>query len=463
MPDNNMYLIRDKFDSNLNIKITPNLANAIIKFVKVYENRDKHPEAFNSPYLGLYPCYFLTKDRDDFFNLFNTDNQETQKLLHGFTYEQNKTLTDLLFKARKLSLSEAQHSMSIAGLTNNEIKTQMKNIPAINANFKTASDPFNVFAVYLVYKLMNSTIPDKLKKDAAHSVLLLLEYKFFTSLVNHRFKYRPDEGTMIATYESVSGKFDIKQYGTWRNVLSVRADSFLSADSIHYATLISGGPDLKLLYVITDIQTRIRNQINIFTEEFMKIKETKDKIGEYSLTVKDDEGNQNIADLSSTYDTMIFNVYRDVMSIPHFLDDTIIRLIVKFFSSLNNTNFRNTLIGFSEYAVKQARSGQQLLVKTIDGVETDIGAQAIISMIIQKTYRYLTNTNVNIRDISSVIKSTKDVYGSSRVSDEGIVRVRNDMVYLINQIQNSTRESTVTSLRIAFVLYIVILAFKYNK
>ena len=160
---------------------------------------------------------------------------------------------------------------------------------------------------------------------------------------------------------------------------------------------------------------------------------------------------------------MIFNVYRDVMSIPHFLDDTIIRLIVKFFSSLNNTNFRNTLIGFSEYAVKQARSGQQLLVKTIDGIETDIGAQAVISMIIQKTYRYLTNTNVNIRDINSVFRSTKDVYGSSRVSDEGIVRVRNDVAYLINQIQNSTRESTVTSLRIAFVLYIVILAFKYNK
>ena len=106
---------------------------------------------------------------------------------------------------------------------------------------------------------------------------------------------------------------------------------------------------LEVIELLRNYQPELRAQAEIFLQKLEEklSKETKDKIGEYSLTVKDDEGNQNIADLSSTYDTMIFNVYRDAMSVPHFLDDTIIRLIVKFFSSLNNTNFRKNWFFFN--------------------------------------------------------------------------------------------------------------------
>lgn len=45
-------------------------------------------------------------------------------------------------------------------------------------------------------------------------MLLFLQYKFFTSLVNYRFKYKANEAIMTATYEQLSNKYYIKVYGT---------------------------------------------------------------------------------------------------------------------------------------------------------------------------------------------------------------------------------------------------------
>lgn len=466
------HMIKDTFTNNIPIKVTPQLANAVIKLVQNYETKGTHPEAFNSPYLGLYPCYFLTKDRDDFFSLFDSSFDEVNQLIVNATTGSNRNAAVFGIKSRALLepiLKYARDFFNNRGFTNesnlskSDIKNAMKDITSINLNYKVASDPFNLFSIYVVYIFLSSNLPEKLKREAAFSVLMFLQYKFFTSLVNHRFKYKPSLEAMQATFEAISGRFDIKTYGTWKEVLRARASDFLDKHSVHYKTLCVLEPDTKVLYVVTDLQTRIRNQINLFTEEFMRIKETQDRIGGYSLQGTDPDGNATIVDISDHFDAMVSGVYQDAMSISHFLDDTLIRLIVKFFTSLNQTNFRSVLISFSEYAVKQARSGQQLSTEKINGESVNVGAYVLINSIIQKTYRYLNLNNVNIRNVGALLKATKEVYGSSRIADEGIVEVRRSVSYLLTKIQSSTREATLTALRSAFVIYIIMLSFKYLK
>lgn len=461
--------IRDIFYRELPIDVSVPLANAVIHFVNAYETRGSHPEAFNSPYLGLQQCYFLTKDRDDFFALFNHMEREVTQLIKRSSQTNNKVfgirMTSILepitkyfqdfFKDKTLS--------GVTQLTNSEIRSSIKEITSINTNFKVASDPFNLFSIYAAHCFFSSNLPEKIKREAAFKCLMLLEYKFFTSLVNHRFKYRPDEDSMRALYEGLSAKFDIKQYGTWKEVLIARANTFLNEDGIHYNTFLRFDNDLRILYAITDLQTRIRNQINIFTEEFMRVKESRDKIGNYTLAGSDVDGEKIIVDLSNSYDTMISSVYHDCLSIPHFIDDSVIRIVVSFFTSINQAKMKSTLIAFSELATKQTRSGQQMLTKIENGEEIDVGVQVLISSIIQKTYRYLILTDVNLKNVAAILKGTKDVYSSSRILDEGITRVRSSVLYLINNIQDSRREATVTSLRTAFVMYIILLSFKYLK
>lgn len=462
--------IREVFERELSFTVTPQLANAVIKFVTCYESRDTHPEAFNSPYLGLHPCFFLTKDRDEYFNLFDCDYKYVERLIfnHSATNKhifgiKTQSLLAPLQDFVKSFFTRDFNAVYGANLTASDIRTASKDITSVNLNFKVASDPFNIFSIYVVYKFLSSKLPDKLKHEVALKVLMLLQYKFFTSLVNHRFKYKPSEDAMRATYEQISAKFDIKQYGTWREVMRVRAEDFLDPKGVHYPTLLNFKPDLKILYAITDLQTRVRNQINIFTSEFMRIKETGDRIGGYTVIGADQEGDKIIVDMSSHFDTMIAGVYQDAMSVPRFLDDTVIRLVVKFFNSITATSFRAVLISFSEYAVKQARSGQQMLVKEIDGEPTDVGAQILLSSIIQKTYRYLSLNNVDLKSVIAILKGTKDVYSSSRILDQGILEVRHAVGYLLSQIQSSTREATVTALRTGFVMYIILISFKYIK
>ena len=477
--------IRDLFYEHFPIDPTPALANALIKFVNAYETRGTHPEAFNTPYLGLKPCYFLTKDRDDFFSLFGSTEREVKKLI-----TQNSTGSSKIFGIATSTIigtiigmiivfyqnwekfnpeywekqkNKRKLTNTISGITNSDVKKMIKEASSVNDNFKVASDPFNLFSIYAAHCFFASNLPDKLKYEAALKCLMLLEYKFFTSLVNHRFKFRPDEDSMRALFESLSAKFDIKQFGTWKQVLLVRATSFLNKDGIHYKTFTEFNDDMAILYAVTDLQTRIRNQINIFTEEFNRVKETRDRIGDYTLSGTDPDGEKAIVDVSDSYDKMTSNVYHDCMSVPHFIDESIVRMVSKFFTSINAAKLKSTLISFSELATKQARAGKQLELGKYEGEQIDVGAQALITSIIQKTYRYLTITNVNLNSVAEILKGTKDAYSSSRINDKGVTYVRRSIVYLIDNIQDSTREATVTSLRTAFVMYIILLSFKYLK
>lgn len=456
--------IKDVLSERLNISMTPALATAIVRFVNAYESRGTHPEAFNSPYLGIHPCYFLTKDRDDFFALFNVDSKEFAQFIAKYSNGRNiifgvnmRTLVDM---ARSLIDSLRK---TIKGLSASDMRKIISDITSIDTNFKVASDPLNIFITYLLHLVVTSSLPVKQKEETMFKLLMLLQYKFFTSLVNHRFKYKPDEEVMTAMFESLTNKFDIKQYGTWKRVMEVRAEQFVQKDSLHYNTFVTYNDDKKILYIITDVQTRIRNQINIVTQEFMKAKERQDKIGSYSHVGTDVDGEKILINSNSGFDIMTASVYNDSLSVTRFLDDPALKIVTGLFNGLSQPKIRALLIAFSELAVKQTKSGQSQLIKEENGVVIYVGAQILIQNIIQKSYRYCIQNKVNLNQLPMIIKTVKDVYGSSRISDEGIIQVRESVNKLVLDLQSNRRDATLSSFRIAFIVYIILLSFKYLK
>ena len=458
----------DIFSQHVTIKLTPALTQAVIHLVSAYETRGTNPAAFNTYMLGKDPCVFKTSDRDDFFELFTVDNDDLRRVVMHVADEGRKVICGLsmnnLNNFVQQLITDFFNRIRVRGISAGEVRKWVSDANAVNTNFAVVSDPFNLFCSYVLHLLLTAkNLPSKLQQEAAFKVLMFLQYKFFTSLVNYRFKYRPNEDAMIATYEAMTMKFDIKAYGTWKKVMEARAATILDPKSIHYKTLINYNDDKAILYMITDIQTRIRNQINLFVEEFMKMKNAQDRIGSYSLTTSDSEGAKILVDNNECFDMMTANVCNDAMSVSRFIDEQTVRIIVGLFPALVPSTFRGLLVAFSEYAVKQSRSGQLEATKMIEGSELDVGARKLIFSIVQKSFRFCAQNDVDINRPTAVLKALKDAYSSSRVIDQNILNVKASVSYMLSEVSKITRESSLAALRLGFILYIVILALKYLK
>lgn len=462
--------IKDMLSEKVPLKIDAPLANAIIKYVRVYETYGTNINAFASPYLGLVSCVFRTQDRDGFFELFDmnyaalagfmtTHINNSRELIFGIS---SKSLLDKFIDDVKRKLFNPLSSMTM-GISNSEMKQIIKEIPTIDDNFVVASDPFNVFTIWVTYNILNSKLDNKLKYQAAQAVMLLLHYKFFTSLVNYRFKYQANEAAMVTTYEAISNKFDIKVLGTWKRVMEKGADDAIDPNGVHGKTWNNFDNDLKIIYIITDIQSRLRSKINLFYEAYMQVKAEGDLIGSYDTVGTDTEGQKQIIANEHGIDIAIASVYQDCMSVSRIVDLKAMRLAVALFSAIRLEQLKQLIIAFSEECVKLAKIGaDDKRSKDKDtGEELLIGGHVLVQSIIQQSYRYCRNNDIDVDIPSKFIKGVKDVYTSSRISEPGIVQVRNSTMYYVSKLQSSTRESTVTALKAAFIIYIVLLSLKY--
>ena len=413
--------IKEAFEKAFPIEISTQLAVAITRFVMEYEMHDTNMQAFSSPFLGLWKCYFKDSDRSGFFDLF------------------------------------------FSGISTATIKKTISTIPSINTEFKVISDPFNLFCVYVVYRIGASKLPQVVKYNAQFAVLKLLQYKFFTSIVSFRYRFRPQEAAMHATYEQLTERFDVKKYGSWKAVIEKRVQEMLDDTSIHKQALTTFTDDKAVLYFISDFETRIRNQINVFTAEFMRVKDSRDLIGSYSSIATDGEGEKVLLAQEDKLESAILQLYNTALVTARFLDDQAIRIVASQFTAISNQQFRRVLISFSEYAVRKYKEGKKDETKPQGEFTLLLGPAVFIRQAVQQSFRYCTNSGININNPLQVLKTVKGVFSSSRISDSSILSVKMTVDVLVNEIQESRRETTVSALRIALVMYLVLLAFKIMK
>lgn len=448
--------LRDVFYQTLPIKITLPVAKAIIQLVNAYETRDSNPLAFNTYSLGVQKCLFLTSDRNDFFNLFDLDVTDATKAIRSCFHGDQ-------FCGVSANAINRLEKDAVTGVNISDVSRTLSQTHSSDTNFRIVTDPFNVFAVYIIHRCEVSDIPNRVKEEAKFKTFMFLQYRFFTSLVNHRFPYGADESLMTAMFESLTGRFDIKTYGTWKKVMEARAVSLLNPTGIHGKTIQNFAEDRNVVYFLSDSQTRIRNQINLITGEYMKIKDEHDTFGTYSATGTDKEGEKVLLDNVSMLDVMCSGVYGDSLSVAKFLDQKAVSLISNMFSNLNSTNFRSFLVNFSDKAVKDNRAKKSNATRDKDGKVVLVGAEILIKTIIQRSYRYCIQNNIDIRKPILVLKTMKDTFSASRVMDEGILQLRESANELVLELQSSRRDSVMSALRIGFMLYILILSFKYSK
>lgn len=400
--------------NTLNIQITPKMIKDIEDVVISFEI--KYPIALNSQTIAVSPIVFTDKDREVLFEVFGVD----QKIVRGL----------------------------------------VQRCSSINPEFKVVSDPFNVLSVWLLHLGFRDIKDLKQRETFLLSISKYLHYRFFTSLVNGYFIHRADEKFMNAAINDLSRKYDIVTYGTWKVMIEARCLDLISSNSIHHKTLISADDDKDFLYVITDCQSRIRDKIKNITKAYYDAREEGTAIGSRSAT-KDTEDGKILIHNTRTLDLMIYNLLNEITIPRLFVDSDTIRSVASQFSSVTSDMLRSMLLSVVDIASTQKDSGQLDLIKKNDGIDIYIGMRVFITNFILILYRHCMHNGVDITNKAAVYTKIKNVVGSSRVTDKDIISIKQSVVYLVDLIGISRRDTTKSSLSIALIMYILIRSFRF--
>ena len=411
--------LKETLLTDFNIRPTEAQAKRLIDTVRRYELQ--FAEAFNSPYLAVKPAYFLPKDASAIFEIFGVD----------------------------------QSAFGAA----------VKSVPSINDQYHVSSNDFNQFIMWIVWCIGRSTLGSQLKYDAMYHAVMQLNYKFFCGIVHEFFPYNAKEDVMRYTIENLTAKSDIKNEdtGTWRAILQKHASGFLDSTSVHIRTIRDYEPDKAVVYMITDLHTRIFSKVRLVASAYYDNVSKGNAIGSSSATMTNEEGEEEMKALKATLETSVTQITTIIPNVHMFIDEESVKLAANLASNIRPDMLRAALVTYSGQATAQYQAGQ-----TEDTVVDKqkhtiyIGYKLLIREMIQKTYRWCSLHGVNMKNPSAILKETSSVYRASRLNDQDLLKVKDSVDYFMRLNTAYKRDATLVSLRIAFILYIIILTFKYR-
>lgn len=333
---------------------------------------------------------------------------------------------------------------------------------------KVVSSPFNQICVYYMhlayrqYKTSRDRRQQKMCFDCVYNILMLLHYKFFASLVSYWFKHTPNEAIMQATINSLSEKYHITRFKTWKAVIDDQCMSMITQNKNHIRVLERYNDDMYICRVISDGQTRIRNKVKKVGLAFHEMREKGESFGSYNAVDNDVDGKKILRGGMDATLTMSKQLSADIMRFNAFIDRKLITTVCKYTSdTLRPDMLYNFFTYLSDVAVTQSRqTALDKTQRTNDGIYYE-GMRAFLSTFIQKTYRYLRTNKVNLSNKAAIIRGTKNAYTASRMSDKDILDLKNTLTKRVIDSRISRRDNTQASLRTACAVYLIVKSFDY--
>lgn len=409
--------LRTEFSNipQLNQPITKELIKQLDLYCRSFETKNENSTALNSPLLGVVPIMFTSVDRAILFTILEVDESVLKQAISRVDY--------------------------------------------IAPSWSVLNDPYNQLVVYLAHRIFISALPKEQIEVGLFSLFKLLHYKFFTSIIYNSYKYGADKATMEAVINSLSNKYDIVIHKTWKGVIEDRSrDTY---NSIHVDTLRTYNNDKDICYILTDTQTRIRNKMRLVTEIYYQFKEQGNQIGSYG-NVDFIDGEKLIVSQANIFDTMVHGMIIQCQNPTRLIDTELIQVLCSKFQYVTEDTLRRLLTMFAELGALQAQSNELYGVKKPRNKEeyyTGIGI--IVRELIQKTYRQCILDKVNLSSKGAILIKTMNLYTSSRITDEDILKIKRSVYNFVLGCGESIREATNASITIAIIMYIMIRSFDY--
>lgn len=327
------------------------------------------------------------------------------------------------------------------------LKDEFHSLEKINSEWKVSSDVFYLSCAGLLNKIYNSPdLSQKEKEEGMVDVLLIMQYKMITSIMFHMFPYPADPGVAAATYAALSMKFSLKVYGTWNKLLEARSRDVISHDSVHIKTITDMDDDVAVIYLLSDIQTRLRHIVKVMKSVFENIRQTKGKFVSTNNIGLDIEGKTFIKDKSRAYNTYKRYLHETVSDKSSFVKLELVQIIGKAMHTMPESFLHDSL----NYMVENYRYRNDTLVENI------------LDETLLHTIDYISsNKNLNIgeHDLAGLITKLKAVFMSSRSTDPTLLKIRTDIEKMVSKAIKSRNPSVIASVRTGVMLYIILRAF----
>ena len=402
----------------LNFNITPEFVVTLDKYCRSFETKGENGTALNSPLLGVVPIYFTGVDRQILF--------------------------------------------SLCGVEESVVTNAIRRVEYIQPSWVVLNDAYNQLVIWLCHRILTSKLGNAQIETGLMALLKLLHYKFFTSIVFHSYRYGADRATMEATINSLSNKYDVVTYKTWKGVIEARSkDVFDPSVYIHIDTLRKYDDDEAICYILSDVQSRLRSKIRLITEIYYKNVEEGNQIGSYG-TVDQIDGEKIIVSQSNVFDTMVNGMIVQCQNPSRFIDTELIRVLCTKFQYVSDDALRRILIMFAELGSMQAQSNELYATKKPrGGEEFYVGVGLIVRELIQKTYRLCILDKVNMNSKTAILVKTMNLYTSSRVTDPDVLILKRSLYNFVLGCGESVREATNSSIVIAIIMYVMIRSFAF--
>lgn len=399
-----MTVFKRVFDEALkDYPITDKSVKQIRDYVQSFINKNEdHIRFFGTNLTGVYPVRFVSADKNKWVDeMLNIDEYETrQKIINPET-------------------------------------------GAVSEDWVRATDVMNISCLYLTHKFFNSNLNPRLKHEAMIITLMALHCKLISSLMAHFFKYPADEATAMATYAALSKKYSIKQHGTWHGVLLNRCNDIIDHNSIHYQTIAKFNDDDAIVYMIQDIQGRLRDMIKKLWKVFEVVRTQNAKI----------LSNSGLIELDGKL--MVKDLTRDLPPYKKYITDVIVD---------KGRFIKPELVNVITDAITTLP--EKLLYEALEHIHakiaTDKNIQSFVDKIILHAFQFLLeqdSTKATLQNKALLIARLKALYMASRSSDPLLLEMRDLGVKVFKKSVNTKSQSVLAAVRTGVMLYIVLRMF----
>lgn len=391
--------VKDIFDGLVDdLEITPRWVSTLRRYVYGFATKDNdHTEFFGSPFLGTHRVIFKTSDRVTFFrDIIDVDEVRLRDEL---------------------------------------IKTKW-----VNKDFKVSSDAFNLSIVYLMHRVQTSKLDRNMKEQALINLVMLFHYRIMTSIMNHYFGYLVKDAVAKTAYNKLSLKFDIKRYGSWNDLFKARGEFVIDPRTgIHYDAFTKMDNDKAIVYMVNDMESRLKGVVNDYTKVLYEVKDSVDLVETDSgLAMLD--GELNIKDVQkqvNRYRNYVNNVINDGTSF-----------------------FKQELVTYAAEAISRTDADKlETIIREFPSQYAHVKGEAyreFVDDVVTHAFEYLATNNIRVNDIKGAFFKVRGAYTSSKSTNALLFKLRKNGDEIVKSLTGIKTEIKITSLRTSLMLYIVL-------
>lgn len=369
----------------------------VFNFTTRREGGVDYMDFFGSPYLGLQKIVFKTGDRNEWFS-------------------------------------------SVFDIDEIELKNDITALGIMEKSWNVVNDMFNLTIPYLLHRAFHSKLDEKTKHRAMRDILSMYQYKCLTSILSNDYPFTASKEVAVETYNQLSMKFDLKKYGSWRALIEARSENILDKRTgIHYNTFVTMAPDKKVIYMVGDIQDRLRGVINDLNAVFHSVKTRTNLISFEGAKVMLEDG-----------ETVRFT-QKEELKYKHYIEQVLVG---------SKGFYKEELI---DYAIKDMayapRDKLSYMIENFPALYNSKKGEPYVKFvddIIVHMFEYLHEKQVNRVNLYEVLVRMRGIYNSRRGNTDELILLREMGDELAKNLTGVKTPITITGLRTSFLLYIVL-------